>query len=154
MITGGVGKEAGGLLVSLGQISLVTAWYFGRIAQRTGVRLVVAGSLGFLALASAAAGLAGTSRPLIAGGWLLAGTIAGSALDGVGGIPFLRAVKAGERAEMAGVYRTHIDMSDLLPALVFSVLLLFLPLGSVFITLGLGLMVIAALAWIYLPKSL
>ena len=106
MITGGVGKEAGGLLVSLGQISLVTAWYFGRIAQRTGVRLVVAASLGFLALAPLAAGLAGTSRPLVAGGWLLAGSIAGSALDGVGGIPFLRAVKARERAEMAGVYRT------------------------------------------------
>ncbi len=154
MITGGVGKEAGGLLVSLGQISLVTAWYFGRIAQKTGVRSVVAASLGFLALMSLAAGLAGTSRPLLAGSFLLGGSIAGSALDGVGGIPFLRAVKARERVEMAGVYRTYIDMSDLLPAMVFSVLLLFLPLGSVFVTLGLVLLVIAALAWVHLPRSL
>ena len=154
MISGGVGKEAGGLLVSLGQVGLATAWVFGRVAQKAGVRSVVAGSLGALALACLAAGVAGTTSPLIAGGFLLAGSIAGSSLDGVGGIPFLRAVKARERAEMSGVYRTHIDMSDLVPSLIYSVLLLFLPLGAVFITLGAGLIIIAALAWLYLPKSL
>ncbi|MGH6875367.1 MAG: MFS transporter, partial [Aestuariivirgaceae bacterium] len=80
--------------------------------------------------------------------------IAGAALDGVGGIPFLRAVRARERAEMAGVYRTFIDMSDLLPTLVFSVVLLFLPLGAVFVVLGAWLAVVACLSWLYLPKSL
>ncbi|MDP9137646.1 MAG: MFS transporter, partial [Pseudomonadota bacterium] len=50
MITSGVGKEAGGLLVSLGQVGLVTAWFFGRVAQKTGVRRVIAGSLGVLGL--------------------------------------------------------------------------------------------------------
>jgi predicted MFS family arabinose efflux permease len=154
MITGGVGKEAGGLLVSLGQVGLASAWFFGRVAQKAGVRRVVAGSFGALALTCIAAGLAGTSYPLIAGACLLAGSIAGSSLDGVGGIPFLRAVKTRERVEMSGVYRTYNDMSDLVPSLIFSVLLLFLPLGAVFVTLGLGLLVITALSWVYLPKSL
>ncbi|MDP9137236.1 MAG: MFS transporter, partial [Pseudomonadota bacterium] len=113
-----------------------------------------AGSLGVLALTCIAAGLAGTTFPLIAGACLLAGSIAGSSLDGVGGIPFLRAVKTRERAEMSGVYRTYNDMSDLIPSLIFSLLLLFLPLGAVFITLGLGLLIITALSWIYLPRSL
>jgi hypothetical protein len=100
------------------------------------------------------AGLAGPSRPLLAAGFLLLGAIAGSALDGVGGIPFLRAVRTRERAEMAGVYRTFIDMSELLPTLVFSVVLLFLPLGAVFVVLGLWLLIVTALSWRYLPRSM
>jgi MFS family permease len=154
MITGGVGKEAGGLLVSLAQIALATAWFFGRVAQKAGVRSVIAGSFAALALTTFAAGLAGTSFPLVAGAFLLAGSVAGASLDGVGGIPLLRAVKAHERGEMSGVYRTYNDIADLLPSLVFSVLLLFLPLEAVFLSLGLGLLVITALSWIYLPKSL
>jgi hypothetical protein len=55
---------------------------------------------------------------------------------------------------MSGVYRTYNDMAELIPSLVFSVLLLFLPLGAVFLTLGLALAGITALAWLYLPKSL
>jgi hypothetical protein len=103
---------------------------------------------------SVLAGVCGTAFPLLAAGFLLAGAIAGAALDGVGGIPFLRAVKARERAEMAGVYRTFIDVADLLPTLVFSVVLLFFPLGAVFVVLGAWLAVVAALSWLYLPKSL
>jgi hypothetical protein len=110
--------------------------------------------MGVLALLSMLAGLAGTSRPLLAAGFLLLGAIAGSALDGVGGIPFLRAVRTRERAEMAGVYRTFIDMSELLPTLVFSVVLLFLPLGAVFVVLGLWLLIVTALSWRYLPRSM
>ena len=154
MITGGLGGEAGGLLISIGNMALITAVPFGRLAQRLGVRQVIAWSMGVLALASMLAGLAGPSRPLVAAGFLLLGAIAGSALDGVGGIPFLRAVRTRERAEMAGVYRTFIDMSELLPTLVFSVVLLFLPLGAVFVVLGLWLLIVTALSWRYLPRSM
>jgi hypothetical protein len=55
---------------------------------------------------------------------------------------------------MAGVYRTFIDMSDLLPTLVFSIVLLVFPIGAVFVVLGLWLAVVAALSWKYLPRSL
>jgi MFS family permease len=154
MIGAGMGAEVGGFIISLGNMALVTAVYFGRLARRVGVRQVIAGAMAALALVSALAGICGTALPLIAAGFLLAGAIAGAALDGVGGIPFLRAVKARERAEMAGVYRTFIDVADLLPTLVFSVVLLFFPLGAVFIVLGAWLAVVAGLSWLYLPRSL
>lgn len=154
MITGGLGGEAGGLLISIGNMALITTVAFGRLAQKLGVRQVISWSMGVLGLASILAGLAGPAQPLLAGAFLLIGAVAGSALDGVGGIPFLRAVKARERAEMAGVYRTFIDMSELLPTLVFSVVLLFLPLGGVFVVLGLWLLVVTALSWRHLPRSM
>jgi predicted MFS family arabinose efflux permease len=154
MIGAGMGPEVGGFIISLGNMALVSAVYFGRLARRVGVRQVIAGAMAALALVSALAGVCGTAFPLAGAGFLLAGAIAGAALDGVGGIPFLRAVKARERAEMAGVYRTFIDVADLLPTLVFSVVLLFLPLGAVFIVLGAWLAVVAGLSWVYLPRSL
>jgi predicted MFS family arabinose efflux permease len=154
MITGGLGGEAGGLLISIGNSALITAVAFGRLAQKLGVRQVISWSMGVLGLASILAGLAGPGAPLLAGAFLLIGAVAGSALDGVGGIPFLRSVRTRERAEMAGVYRTFIDMSELLPTLVFSVVLLFLPLGAVFVVLGLWLLVVTALSWRYLPRSM
>jgi MFS family permease len=154
MIGAGMGAEVGGLLISLGNMALVTAVFFGRLARRVGVRQVIAGAMAVLAVSSILAGLSGTAFPLLAAALLLVGAVAGAALDGVGGIPFLRAVRARERAEMAGVYRTFIDMSDLLPTMVFSVVLLFLPLGAVFVVLGSWLAVVACLSWLYLPKSL
>jgi MFS family permease len=154
MITAGMGGKAGGLLISIGNMALVTAVPFGRLAQRVGVRRVIAGSMAVLAASSLLGGFAGTSFPWLAGAFLLVGAVAGAALDGVGGIPFLRAVKARERAEMAGVYRTFIDVSDLLPTLVFSIVLLVFPIGAVFVVLGLWLAIVAALSWIYLPRSL
>lgn len=154
MIAAGLGKDTGGLIVSLGQVSLASAIVFGKLAQKAGVRVVIAGAMATAAACSILAGAAGPSHPLIAAGFFLVGSTAAAALDGVGGIPFLRSLRGRERAEMAGVYRTYIDLSDLLPALVFSVVLLFLPIGSVFIVLGAWLAVVGALAWRYLPKSL
>ena len=154
MIAADLGKDAGGLIVSLGQVALATAVLFGKLAQRVGVRLVIAGAMAVAAVTSVAAGLAGTTYPFVAAGLLLLGSVAASALDGVGGIPFLRSVRSRERPEMAGIYRTYIDFSDLLPSLIFAVVLLFLPLGSVFIVLGVWLFIVSLLAWRYLPATL
>ena len=66
MIEGGLGKEAGGLLISAGNAVLILAIVFGRIAERTSVRHVIVGSFVVGAAASVAAGLAGTEAPLLA----------------------------------------------------------------------------------------
>jgi hypothetical protein len=100
------------------------------------------------------AGFAGTASPYLAIGSLLLGSVAASALDGVGGIPFLRAVHHHERQRMAAVYRTYIDCSELIPAFFFAVALLWLPIGYVFVILAGVLMIIGWIAWRYLPKSL
>ena len=84
----------------------------------------------------------------------VAGSVAASAIDGVGGIPFLRAVRHHERQKMAAVYRTYIDCSALIPAFVFAIALLWLPIGAVFVILSGALAAVGYVAWRYLPKSL
>jgi hypothetical protein len=87
-------------------------------------------------------------------GCLLLGSVSASALDGVGGIPFLRAVRHRERQSMAAVYRTYIDCSELIPGFVFAIALLFFPIGAVFVILAAALAVIGYVSWRHLPKSL
>jgi hypothetical protein len=57
------------------------------------------------------------------------------ALDALGSTAFMRAVRAFERPQMTAVYRTYLDLSELLP-LVFSIVLAFFGLGSIFVTLS------------------
>ncbi|MFN4143179.1 MFS transporter [Aestuariivirga sp.] len=154
LVEAGLGKTLGGLMISASQAVLLTAWLSGRFAQRFGVRAVIAASFLFSAGASFAAGLAGTSHPYVTIACLLLGSVAASALDGVGGIPFLRAVRHRERQEMAAVYRSYIDCSELIPAFVFAFALLWLPIGTVFVILAVALCSIGLVAWRHLPKSL
>ncbi|WP_119273984.1 MFS transporter [Taklimakanibacter deserti] len=154
MIEGNLGKEASGLLISLSQLGLIMAYLAGRMSERIGVRKVIAGSYAVAALAVIGAGYAGTAQPLMAAICLLIGSTANSALDGVGGIPYLRSVRAHERPQMTGVYRSYIDLSDLLPSLIYSFVLLAFPLGSVFYILGAWLAIVGLVAWRYLPRSM
>jgi MFS family permease len=154
LVEAGLGKTLGGLMISASQAVLVTAWISGRFARTHGVRLVIAVAFVLCAITSLAAGLAGTASPYITIGCLLLGSVAASAIDGVGGIPFLRAVRHHERQQMAAVYRTYIDFSELIPAFVFAFALLWFPIGTVFVILAAGLAAVAFIAWRYLPKSL
>jgi MFS family permease len=154
MIEGKLGKEASGLLISLSQLGLCMAYLAGKISERAGVRKVISGAYAIAALAVIGAGYAGTSQPVLAAICLLIGSIANSALDGVGGIPYLRSVRAHERPQMTGVYRSYIDLSDLLPSLIYSFVLLAFPLGSVFYILGIWLGIVGFVAWRYLPRSM
>ena len=55
---------------------------------------------------------------------------------------------------MTAVYRTNLDLSDLLPALVYSVILGFAGLGAVFAALGLFCAFCAYISWRHLPRSM
>ena len=72
----------------------------------------------------------------------------------MGGIPFLRAVRPHERQRMMPVYRTFLDLSDLLPSFIFAFTLMWLEIGSVFVILGVWLAIVGALAWRYLPRAM
>jgi len=154
LVEAGLPKTVGGLMISASQVVLLTAWLSGRFAIRFGVRTVIAAAFVVCAVTSLAAGIAGTAAPYVVIACLLAGSVAASALDGVGGIPFLRAVRHRERPEMAAVYRTYIDCSELIPAFIFAFALLFFPIGIVFVILAVALAVIAWVSWRYLPRSL
>ena len=154
MIESGVGKQIGGLMISASQALLLFAYLFGRLARSFGVRSIIGLCFLLMAFSAAAAGIAGKEQPYVAMLFLLFGAFAASGLDGVGGIPFLRAVRVHERQRMAAVYRTFIDFADLIPAMIFTVALSYFEIGIVFIILGASLVIMGAIAFRYLPKSM
>jgi MFS family permease len=153
-VEGGISKEISGLMISGSQALLLFAYVFGRLAFRFGVRPVISMCFAMMFIASVSAGIAGKEQPYLAMFFLLCGALAASGLDGVGGIPFLRAVRNHERQRMAAVYRTYIDFSELIPAIIFAVALSFFEIGIVFVILGLALAAMGVVAFRYLPKSL
>jgi hypothetical protein len=76
------------------------------------------------------------------------------ALDAVGSTPFLRAVHAYERPQMNAVYRTYLDLSELLPPFVYAIILAFTGLGGVFVALGIFCATCAWISWRFLPRSM
>ncbi|HSF96987.1 MAG TPA: MFS transporter [Thermohalobaculum sp.] len=154
MVTGGMGKDAGGLLVSLGNAMLVTVLLWGRHAGRFGVRKLSAASFGATGVCLLAAGYFGAEAPMISGALLLASMLLIIPTDAVGTVPFYRAVHPHERAEMTAVYRSYMDLGELLPQLVYGVLLGFWGIGAVFVALGALLIACALASWLYLPRRL
>ena len=154
MITSGLGKEAGGILVSAGNAVLIFAMLFGKLSERFSLRWVISWAFVAVAVSTIIAGFAGIAHPYLAAAMLLIASIGASAIDGVGGLPFMRAVRYHERAEMAGVYRTYVDTADLIPTFIYSLLLLYFPLGGVFVAMGAWALICGLIAWRYLPRSM
>jgi predicted MFS family arabinose efflux permease len=154
LVISGQSDLMGAVVVSLGNAMLFLTVLIGRFAERVGVRQVIIGAY-FLSGASmiGAAALALVGWPLAVAGLLLLAGVWVSGLDAVGNIPFLRAVRARERAEMATVFRTYIDLSELLPSAVFALLLSFFGLESVFAATGIVMLGIGLVAR-YLPRAL
>ena len=151
-VTSGLGYQAGGLIVSVGTgwIWVVPLW--GMLARRLGVRrLMMFGytAAGLLSLAAAVSVGHGWKAPLVL---LVAGLCVGT-LDGVGNVLFLRAVHPYERAEMTAVFVSYRDVAQLAPPGLFAVLLLFLPLSSVFAAGGVLMLALASLTR-YVPRRL
>jgi MFS family permease len=147
MVVSGEGKLAGALLVSAGNALLVLTPLVGRFAARHGLRRPVIGA--FILLGSAT--IVSTTvfgTPLLVAGFLLVGALGAVTLDALGSIPFMRSVHPYERPEMTTVFRTYIDLSDLLPSGIFA-LLLSIPgadIRIVFLASGLWMLVTAGIA--------
>jgi predicted MFS family arabinose efflux permease len=142
------------VVISLGNAMLFLTVLIGRFAEQAGVRQVIVGAY-LLSAASmlAAAALAVIGWSVAVAGLLLLAAVWASGLDAVGNVPFLRAVRARERAEMTTVFRTYIDLSELLPSALFALLLSFFGLESVFATTGLAMLAIGLFAR-HLPRAL
>ena len=154
MVVTGQGSLAGGFLVSAGNALLFFAVYWGRAGKKYGARNVMAFTFFAMTAMLFAAGFCGERLPIVAGVFLLASALFAIALDALGSTAFLRAVRAYERPQMSAVYRTYLDFSELLPPLVYSVVLAFFGLGAVFATLGVFTVFCGWLTWRYLPKSM
>lgn len=151
-----VGSEHGDLwgagMVSAGNALLFGAPLAGKLASRFGLRRPIIGSLILMGLATTAAGVTFT-WPLAVIACLLAAAVGAVVLDALGGIPFMRSVRAFERPQMTSVYRTYIDLSDLIPSAIFSLLLSCFDIRAVFIASGLFALVVAVVAR-HLPRSM
>jgi MFS family permease len=134
------GREQGGLwgagLVSVGNGLLFAAPLAGRLAARIGLRRPIIGAYIGMGLLTFSAGLLYAWPPAVVA-CLLAAACGAVTLDALGGIPFMRFVHPYERPQMTSVYRTYIDMSDVLAAALFSLLLSHFDLRAVFLASGL-----------------
>lgn len=152
MVKSGAGEEAGGLIVGACNMLLLITPGIGWLARRTGVRRVVIGAFVFSGLATSTVALAYPDP--WAGFWLflLAG-LGVVALDAVGTVPFLRAVRASERDEMTMVFVTYGQAAQLGPMMLFSVLLSFVDLPVVFVVTAI---VLVAAAWTsrWIPRGM
>jgi MFS family permease len=135
-----LGREQGSLwgagVVSVGNGLLFGAPLAGRLAARIGLRRPIIGAYVGMGLLTLAAGLLYAWPPAVIA-CLLAAASGAVTLDALGGIPFMRFVHPYERPQMTSVYRTYIDMSDLVSAAVFWLLLNLFDLRAVFIASGL-----------------
>ena len=141
----GLGEMAGGLMVSIasGFVFLIPAW--GRYLRVYGMRSVLL--LGFIG--SGLAGLtvaASIGTPYVAAVFLLLGSLLATSMDATGNMPFMLAVRSGERAAMASVYSTYRDVAELAPPGVFSIVLRYFDLSAVFLLTGLGMLGMAGLS--------
>jgi MFS family permease len=150
----GWSKSAAGLIVSISQLTLPFSLLYGRLARAYGVRPVVSLSFAGISVGAFSAGLIGFSHVFVVVGLLLFASLCATGLDGVGGIPFMRAVKPRQRREMTSVYRTYFELSELLPGVFFMGLLSFFGTPIVFIAVSLLAGFMCVLTWRHLPKSM
>lgn len=154
MVANGQSSFAGGVLVGLANLLLITAWWWGKFGERFGIRGTITICFAGMFVSSLAAGLVGTSAPLVAAGILLVTALFATGLDAVGGVPFYRSVRPLERPEMASVYRTYLDAAELVPPVIYGLLLGFFGLGVVFVALSAFMLACGLVSWRYLPRSL
>ena len=151
MVESGASQTTGALLVSIGNAALLIAPLFGWLARRYGLRRVV--RLAFLVLGVLTVAVGAAPSPLAGGALLVAGAVGAVCLDGLVIVTFYRAVHAYERAEMATVYSTWRDISNLAMPALAAVLLSFGPLSWVFVAMGASMFVYA---WSsrYIPRRM
>ncbi|MEM7427214.1 MAG: MFS transporter [Pseudomonadota bacterium] len=148
----GYSAQVGGAIVSLGVLPMIFVKVWGRIGARYGIRKLLIYAYAATGTATIMAGLT-AAWPLVTMGFLWASAFLATFVDGAGNVPFLRAVKPRERAEMTSVYSTFRHGTSLLTPGLFAVVLAFLPLPFVFISGGMASL---GMAWLsrYLPRKL
>ncbi len=151
-VTVGLGEEAGALIVSAGSASMFLVVLWGWIGRRYGLRRLLVWGYLVNALLTFAIGAA-AGLPWLGAALIVAAAVAASAIDGAGNLPFMRAVRPRERAEMTTVFSTYRDMSRLAMPGISSLVLQVFALPAVFVTSALTMAVLAHYSR-YIPRRL
>jgi MFS family permease len=137
LVEAGASATTSAAVVSAGNACMFLVRLFGRAALRYGTRgLLICGFAGSSVMTLAVA--LAPPLPWLIAGLLVLSALATSVIDGVGNMPFLRAVRPLERTEMAAVFMTYRDTSQLVPPGCFSLLLHFIPVHAVFAVTAVG----------------
>jgi MFS family permease len=152
-VSHGLGASIGGLMIAIGSALLVLAPFWRWVAERTGIRRLLLGAYAVSGMGTIASGLVSGASVWASVTMLLFSAFAMSAIDAMGNVPFLRAVRPHQRITLTPIYNTYRDVAQVAPAGLFAILLLVLPLPTVFITAG-ALMVLASGFCHYLPRRL
>jgi MFS family permease len=148
----GVDDSWSGILAGAGNILLVLTLPIGWLARRTGIRRPITISFWCAGVLTIGFSLFFGS-PIAVVTLAMLGALFIVCLDALGNIPFMRAVRPYERPQMTSVFRSYIDLGDLLPSTLYTILLLHFDLKAVFIASGLMTLAIGIVA-LRLPKSM
>ena len=135
MVSSGLDKVTAGTVMSVSVAMAFAVPLWARVGFKYGLRKL-------LTIAYAATGIMGfvlwlaDVEPMAMALLIIAAAATASMIDGAGNVPFLRAVRGAERAEMAGVYGTFRDVSQLAPPAIAAVVLQFAALPAVFGVVG------------------
>jgi len=151
-VESGLDQVTAGAIVSIASGALFIVPLWGFLARRFGLRRLLVAAYGASGLVTMTVALAAGVPWLVAVALVAAAIITG-AIDGAGNVPFLRAVRPMERAEMTTVFATYRDVSQLGPPGVFALLLRAFNLPAVFVAGGLGMLVVSYYAR-YLPRRM
>lgn len=154
LLEGGYSATTAGAIVAMGNLMLVNNLFLERFARRHGVRRILALAQICAALALIPTALVAGHNALAAGILLVVASFFVSVMDGLGPVPFLRAVHAFERPQMTTVYRTYMDASELIPPLVYAALFGIAGFTGVFFALASLMAVMGFITLRYLPRSL
>jgi MFS family permease len=149
----GLGASAGSFMISIGSALLVLAPFWRRVAERTGIRRLLLGAYAIGGIGTMATGFLADVSIWVSVAMLLFSAFCMSAIDAMGNVPFLRAVRPHQRTALTPIYNTYRDIAQLAPAGLFAILLMILPLWSVFVMAG-AFTVLASGFCIYLPRRL
>jgi len=140
----GLGPRIGGMLVGVGSAFMLAMPLWGWMARRFGIRRVSLVCFPCACIGMFGAGFL-TATPWVATGFLVFATLAMSVIDGYGNALFLRACKPSQRTSMTPIFSTQRDFAEISHAALFSVLLVFFPVGVTFISAG---VVLVGLTWL------
>jgi MFS family permease len=154
VVEGGLGAAAGGLAVAAGNLMLFNNLFARGWAERHSLRRVLGAAFLAAAAMTLAAGVLSLGAPAAAAVAMVAGAFFVALVDGLGPVPFLRAVRVHERPQMTAVYRTYLDASELLPPLAYFFLFMVGGFAAAFAGLAVALAVIGVLTLRHLPRGM
>ena len=154
MVEGGLGPFAGGIAIAAGNAMLFNNLLVARWARRFSLRWMLVLAFTLSAAFTVLTGVLGVGNAMLAGVAIVAAAFFVSMMDGLGPIPFLRAVRAHERPQMTTVYRTYLDASELLPPLVYFFAFIAFGFSGAFYVLAVLLIATGLAVWAYLPRRL